>query len=92
MCRSHSHRAVLAVIVVTIHLAIIASSSVAWAHAAADELEKQAILIGIVVVIAFMALIWVLASRDEKRRGRRQLRDLPRKRGAGDTPSRKGGR
>ncbi len=92
VCRSHSHLAVLAVMVMTILVAIIASWSVAWAHSAADELEKQAVLIGIVVVLAFVALIWVLASRDEKRRGRRQLRDLPRKRGARDTHSREGGR
>jgi hypothetical protein len=80
--RGHSHRAVLALMVMTILLAITASASVAWAHSAADELEKQAVLIAIAVVIAFVALIWGLASRDEKRRGRRQLRDLPRKRGS----------
>ena len=61
-------RVMLAVIGMII-LWIVSGSPNAWAHSGSlDEHERQAVIIGAVVVIAFAALIWVLARRAEKRR------------------------
>jgi hypothetical protein len=75
---------VMFALIMVIIIGIVGSSPNAWAHSGAlDEHEKEAILIAVAVVIAFVALIWVLAARDEKRRDRPSFRNLPRKRGRG---------
>jgi hypothetical protein len=72
---------VILAVIGTIILGIVGGSPNAWAHSGSlDEHEKEAILIGVAVVIAFVALIWVLARRDEKRRDRHSIRNLPPKR------------
>ena len=75
-----TYSATLAIIVVMILFGIASATPVAWAHSGSlDEDEKQAILLGVAAMIAFVALIWMLAKRHEKRRDRRAV--LRRKRG-----------
>ena len=75
---------VMLAVIVMIILGIMSGSPNAWAHSGSlDEHEKEAILLGVAMVIAFVGLIWMLARRDEKRRNRHAVRNLPRKRGRG---------
>lgn len=76
-------RAVLTVMVMTFLPGIVGDPSAAWAHSfTADPQEARFLLIAIALFIAFVALIWGLASLAEKHLGRRRPRG-PRKRRRG---------